>query len=97
MNEITKKNQRLIRCDLCKLGVLWVPVESGPVEVGYMSPGTASDIERIMAHTKWIYVAVADQPLAICPTCQMVARALQIADVERSQPNEAGNSGEAKP
>jgi hypothetical protein len=93
MNELSERSQRVIRCDLCKLGVVWIPVELAEATP---TPEVAKMILDLVSAARWTYVQVANTPLAVCPTCQTVARALQIVDVERSQPDGAAIPDEAK-
>jgi hypothetical protein len=54
-------------CDLCNISVLRIPE----------SPEEAS---VHLVKTGWINLVVMGGRMDICPTCQVVARALQIAD-----------------
>jgi hypothetical protein len=78
---ITRGNGKTkITCDLCEVTAVWV--------VG--SP-------RYLLPAGWVCCGVGVAGIfLICPTCQIVARALQTVDVERSQSDGAGNPDEAK-
>jgi hypothetical protein len=54
----------------------------------------------LIKNAEWRYVDVANQPLAICPICQTVARALQIADAKPDHPKATAKAqwtADAKP
>jgi hypothetical protein len=63
------ETDRIMRatCDLCNISVLRVPVDPDEALLHLVKTG-------------WINLVVMGDRLDVCPTCQTIARALQIAD-----------------
>jgi hypothetical protein len=67
---IKHQNREVLQCDLCEIARVWLPVATITT--------IQSDFDTIAQG--WQLVEVRGAPMSICPTCQTVARALQIAN-----------------
>lgn len=69
-------NDDIVRCDLCKIATVQNSFPSGE-PFGQTLP---AELMHLAVGAGWIKLIHGDKLLDVCPTCQAVARALQIAN-----------------
>jgi hypothetical protein len=66
-NSSASSGKITVDCDLCQISELWIP----------QSP---TEAQQHLVKCGWINLLVLGDRMDVCPSCQVVARALQIAD-----------------